>query len=242
MLGRRSLAAVLVAAVLAILGWYFPGSHQTSRDSGQDANRQHASRESGRNPDRNAGREGNRESNRNGNRDADRQDTPRDAAPAKSVSYTLAGAVSAVSDGDTVAFQAADGKHRIRLDSVDAPEIGHGEDQPGQPFGREARDHLAAWISGKALKAECYGRDQYGRDLCDLVAADGASANREMVRAGYAWAYTAAHGKYLRDQNLPALQEEASRARRGLWQTPAGAAAPTRPWQWRYDCWKQRQC
>lgn len=160
------------------------------------------------------------------------------AGRAASAEYRIDGAVSAVADGDTVTFRSGGTERKIRLDSIDAPELNHGSGQPGQPFGREARDFLAAWLMAKSVQARCYGKDQYGRELCDLVAADGASANREMVRAGMAWAYTAAQGKYLRDGSLMALQEEARQAKRGLWAQPR----PVRPWQWRYDCWKQKQC
>ena len=163
---------------------------------------------------------------------------PSTAAQSRPAFYTLVGSVITVSDGDTVAFRSSNSNHRIRLDSIDAPEIGHGAKQPGQPFGRAARDYLANWLTGKSITAQCYGVDQYGLDLCDLLSAQGESANREMVRSGYAWAYTAARGKYLRDASLPALQEQARQARRGLW----AQGSPIRPWQWRHDCWKQRQC
>jgi micrococcal nuclease len=207
--GRRALDGSLVALAVAVLGWYWPSS---TPDSG------------GANPPTRATR-----------------------APAPGVlqsplnpsaTYTLIGSVALVSDGDTVRFRSGADNHRIRLDSIDAPELDHGPGQPGQHFGQEARDHLADWISGKTLAAQCYGRDQYDRDLCDLLSVDGESANREMVSAGYAWAYTAARGRYLRDTSLTGLQAEARAAKRGLW----AEGNPMRPWQWRYDCWRQRQC
>ena len=148
------------------------------------------------------------------------------------------GRVVRVADGDSVDFQTAGRTLKIRLDSVDAPEIGDGGKRPGQPFAQQSREHLQKWLSGRTVTAHCYETDQYGRAVCALVDPTGASAGSAQVSAGFAWAYTAARGKYLRDASLPALQTSARQARRGLWQH----ADPIRPWQWRYDCWQNKQC
>jgi endonuclease YncB( thermonuclease family) len=153
-------------------------------------------------------------------------------------SYSLTGTVVNVADGDTVTLRAPDGQRRIRMDSIDAPEEGHGADQPGQPDAEGARKHLAGLVAGKTLTAQCYEQDQYGRDVCALILADGRSANRLQVESGYAWAYTARKGDYLRDKAMPELQRQAKAAGRGLWARPD----PVQPWKWRYDCWRQRQC
>ena len=105
-------------------------------------------------------------------------------------SYTLTGMIVNVADGDTVTLRAPDGQRRIRMDSIDAPEEGHGADQPGQPYAEASRQHLASLVAGKTLTAQCYLKDQYGRDVCALILDDGRSANRLQVEAGYAWAYT----------------------------------------------------
>lgn len=143
-----------------------------------------------------------------------------------------------VADGDTVTLRAPDGQRRIRMDSIDAPEEGHGADQPGQPYAEASRQHLASLVAGKTLTAQCYLKDQYGRDVCALILDDGRSANRLQVEAGYAWAYTARQGEYLNDKAMPDLQRQAKAAGRGLW----AGKEPMQPWKWRYDCWRQRQC
>ncbi|RBL83895.1 nuclease [Streptomyces cavourensis] len=163
------------------------------------------------------------------------------AAPAGGVptgSYTLTGMIVNVADGDTVTLRVPDGQRRIRLDSIDAPEEGHGADQPGQPYAEAARKNLADLVAGKTLTAQCYEKDQYGREVCALILEDGRSANRLQVEAGYAWAYTARQGAYLHDQAMPGLQRQAKAAGRGLW----AGKDPVQPWKWRYDCWRQRQC
>jgi endonuclease YncB( thermonuclease family) len=159
--------------------------------------------------------------------------------PVRAGAYELQGKVVNVADGDTVTLLAGDGKqHRIRLDSIDAPEEGHGAAEPGQPYAEAARRYLAGLVAGRFLTARCYVFDQYGRHICALMLDDGGSANRAQVAAGYAWAYTARRGEYLRDKVMVELQQDARRARRGLWAGPGA----TEPWKWRYDCWKQRRC
>lgn len=180
-------------------------------------------------------------SRQDGERPADRpvaSTAPGRAGGVPAGSYTLSGMIVNVADGDTVTLRAADGQRRIRMDSIDAPEEGHGADQPGQPYAEAARQHLAGLVAGKTLTAQCYLQDQYGRDVCALILEDGRSANRLQVEAGYAWAYTARQGEYLNDKAMPDLQRQAKAAGRGLW----AGRNPMQPWKWRYDCWRQRQC
>jgi micrococcal nuclease len=226
--GRRALGGSIVALAVAVLGWYWPApNHDSDRSASVSAGRGSSERPS-------AGRH----SAPNESSPGALQSSPNSPAAQSSSSYRLIGTVALVSDGDTVRFRSGTENHRIRLDSIDSPELEHGPDQPGQHFGQEARDHLANWVSGKTLTAQCYGRDQYDRDLCDLLTDDGESATHEMVKTGYAWAYTAARGRYLRDTSLTALQADARGAGRGLW----ADANPMQPWQWRYDCWRQHRC
>jgi micrococcal nuclease len=152
--------------------------------------------------------------------------------------YTLTGRVVYVADGDTVTLKSALSTHRIRLDSIDAPEKGRPPAQPGQPYAEAARQYLAKLAKDQTLEAICYEKDQYGRELCALILSDGRSLNRLQVQAGYAWAYTANRGYYLRDPAMPALERQARQASRGLWAQVD--AVP--PWKWRYDCWKQHRC
>nr|WP_082621606.1 thermonuclease family protein [Bordetella sp. N] len=163
---------------------------------------------------------------------------PPRADGANAATYELAGRVVNVADGDTITLQTDSGQRRVRLASIDAPEVGHGQVKPGQPFGQAARKNLEALVAGKTLTAQCYEKDQYARDVCDLPGDDGRTVNWQQVDAGYAWANTARHGEYLRDTSLTGIERRAREQRRGLW-AQTGAIAP---WEWRYQCWNQGKC
>lgn len=152
--------------------------------------------------------------------------------------YTLKGVVSKVADGDTVTLTVNGKSRRVRLDSIDAPEIGHGTQEPGQPFAEAAQQYLDTLVGGRTLTAQCYEKDQFQREVCALILPDGNSANRVMVASGYAWAYTARRGDYLTDIAMRELQEHARHAGLGLW----AQGGPTEPWKWRYECWRNQRC
>ena len=158
--------------------------------------------------------------------------------PAQQDRYALAGRVVHVADGDTFTLLAGGRRHRIRMASIDAPEVTKGSDRPGQPMAQASRKALAGLVAGKALRLECFERDQYGRDVCNVPLGDGRSANREQVAAGMAWANMEGRGRFMRDPQLPALEQQARRQRLGLWRDPRSE----RPWVWRYQCWKKRRC
>jgi len=169
-------------------------------------------------------------------RPANRQPAKRSAA--QSV-YVLEGRVSKVSDGDTVTLSTVDGRQRIRLASIDAPETGS-RGRPGQPYGDASRQYLTQMVSARTITARCYEQDHYQRHVCDLMLADGQTANRRLVEAGMAWANQQGKGKYLRDKQMLELERQARQAKRGLWQAAKGK--PASPWEWRYQCWQKRHC
>lgn len=156
------------------------------------------------------------------------------AAALAAAPYVLSGRVVHVADGDTLTLQAAGGQRRVRLASIDAPEIGHGRERPGQPYGQTSRRALAGLVAGRVLDLNCYEQDQYGRDVCDVPLGGGRTANQMQVEAGMAWANRQGGGKYLRDTRLLALERLAREGRLGLWQR--ADAVP--PWEWRWKCWE----
>lgn len=100
---------------------------------------------------------------------------------------TLYGMVTKVSDGDTITINADGTKLRVRMAYIDAPEISHGN-MPGQPFGEESGQALAAMCLGKKVRLDVVDIDQYRR-LVGIVYMGSANINLNMVTEGWAWAY-----------------------------------------------------
>ncbi len=95
--------------------------------------------------------------------------------------------VEKVLDGDTVVL---DGGERLRLRGIDAPEVGH-KGTPGQYYGPEATEALAALVAGKtiALDRDELDRDRYGRLVGLARLADGRLVNLAMIEQGAAFVY-----------------------------------------------------
>ncbi len=137
----------------------------------------------------------------------------RDAGP------VLAGKVMRVIDGDTIDVLLASGRIRVRLHGVDAPER-------NQPGGKASSAWLTQQLRDKPVQLEPVSQDQYER-MVAVVHRDGRNINRELVRAGHAWAYR----RYMRrsERELCLLEERARRESAGLWGTRAARA----PWEYR---------
>jgi endonuclease YncB( thermonuclease family) len=72
--------------------------------------------------------------------------------------HSIEGRIVGVHDGDTITLLDAEHhRHKIRLDGIDAPEL-------GQPFGGASNKHLAGLPSNREAVAECGKTDRYGRE------------------------------------------------------------------------------
>jgi endonuclease YncB( thermonuclease family) len=139
------------------------------------------------------------------------------AAPCAALA-DFVGRVVKVSDGDTLTVLVETKQVRVRLDSIDAPEL-------KQPFGKRSQQSLAQLCAAKTARVIDKGMDRYGRTVAWIVC-DGVDANSEQVRRGMAWVFV----RYApRNSPLYGLQGEAQGTRRGLWADPH----PTAPWDWR---------
>jgi endonuclease YncB( thermonuclease family) len=140
---------------------------------------------------------------------------------------TVEGIVRTVYDGDTILLATRESSRlKTRLYGVDAPETAK-PDQPGQPFGEEARRALLSKIMGKKVSAEIVDVDQYQRAVA-VIRYAGRDINREMVDEGMAWAYRQfLLGPYA-SQYLGAENRARSR-RAGLWRD----VNPRPPWEFR---------
>ena len=121
--------------------------------------------------------------------------------------------VTKVFDGDTVKL---DNGETVRLIGVDAPETHHPE-LPAQRFGEEAAAFLAQLVQGAEVTLEVEPdepRDAHGRTLAYVWKGD-LLVNAEMVRKGYAYAFTLY--AFRRRTEFMALEQSARRAQAGLW-------------------------
>ena len=118
-----------------------------------------------------------------------------------------------VVDGDTLEVA---GVGRVRLLGIDAPELGSGFETPA-PFAREARERLASLSVGRGVRLESDGelQDAYARALAYVIRTDGLMLNGELLRAGLA--RVSARRSLRRLGELRRAEEEAQRARRGIW-------------------------
>ena len=123
--------------------------------------------------------------------------------------YDLTGHARVV-DGDTLDINGI----RVRLEGIDAPEAG--QNCPHRFWGswaagRGATSALKSLIGGRVVSCRRRGRGKYGRILGVCRVGD-TEINAEMVRRGYAWAFTKYSQSYVGE-------ERAARARRvGIWQ------------------------
>ena len=134
-------------------------------------------------------------------------------------SAEIIGKVIGVSDGDTITVSddMDQGKFRIRLDKIDAPE-------KKQAFGNIAKQYLSSLVFGKKVSIRYKSIDHYGR-ISGIVFLDGTEINLQMVQNGYAWHYS-------HFDQTPAYIEAEKQARskkKGLWQAPV----PINPYQFR---------
>ena len=136
--------------------------------------------------------------------------------------------VSRIADGDTIQVELGGHETTIRLIGVDTPELGdrHDRSAPPQPFAREAADFTRRTLKGQRVRLEFEPADRldkYGRTLAYVFLGDGTFFNRELLRGGYARAYTRFPFRY-RDQ-FRADETAARQARRGLWAATAAKGA-----------------
>jgi endonuclease YncB( thermonuclease family) len=131
------------------------------------------------------------------------------ASPA--MAQTVEGRASVV-DGDTIEISG----QRIRLNGVDAPESWQRcADAGGKEYrcGKDAAFALDDWLAAsRPTRCEFVERDRYGRIVGDCFRADGISVGEWLVRNGWAVDWVRYSGGRFAD-----AQEEASRAKTGIW-------------------------
>jgi len=138
--------------------------------------------------------------------------------PPDGLAYGWTGRVAAIHDGDTLTVLRHGHGVKLRLNAVDAPEL-------GQPYGRQARNSLSSLCYGRYATVEPVGEDKYERILA-RIRCGGLEVNREQLRRGMAWHYA----QYSHDSSLQRLEDEARYRRLGLW----AQSRPEPPWEFRH--------
>lgn len=124
----------------------------------------------------------------------------------------LQGSVTAVQDGDTLTLSVSGVSHKVRLDSIDAPEL-------AQPFGYVSQSTLSNSVLGKSVKVAYAKTDQYDRIVGAVFTDSCQYINLSQVATGMAWFYKAYQCEVsaaVRYQFTQA-QDQAVESRSGLW-------------------------
>ena len=128
--------------------------------------------------------------------------------------------VVSVHDGDTITgLGESKIQYKIRLDAIDAPEL-------GQPFGQASKKALSEKVFGKDVVVIPKTKDKYGRTVGHILI-DGRDVNLLMLEEGMAWHYK----HYDHNARLARAEEEARAAKNGLWSD----GDPVPPWEWRKE-------
>ena len=138
--------------------------------------------------------------------------------------HQIEGRIVAVHDGDTLTLSVAGVSYKVRLDSIDAPEL-------AQPFGYASQSALSNSVLGKSVKVAYAKTDPYDRVVGAVFTDSCQYVNLSQVATGMAWFYKAYQcevGAAVRHQFTQA-QDQAVAARSGLW----SQSNPEAPWFYR---------
>jgi micrococcal nuclease len=123
-----------------------------------------------------------------------------------------------VVDGDTIVVSP---NEKVRLIGVDTPETVHPK-KSAACFGKEAKQFTRDAVEGKTIRlvldkvnTKRRHRDRYGRTLAYAYLADGTMLNAELIRQGYAHAYTRFPFRYLVE--FRQIERAARTEALGLW-------------------------
>jgi micrococcal nuclease len=125
----------------------------------------------------------------------------------------------AVHDGDTITvLRNGHEQVRIRLEGIDCPEL-------HQDFGQRAKQFTSNLVFGRVVRVIPKDVDRYGRVVARVTVA-ARDVSLELLRGGMAWHFK----RYNNEPALARLEEEARKARVGLWIQPN----PLPPWEYRH--------
>ncbi|HSX48202.1 MAG TPA: thermonuclease family protein [Candidatus Nanoarchaeia archaeon] len=126
--------------------------------------------------------------------------------------------VKQVVDGDTIEVDSNGKTETVRLIGMDTPETKDPR-KPVQCFGETAHQKTESLVGGKSVRLEAdpldSDRDKYHRLLRYVYLPDGTFVNMELVKQGYAFAYTIFPNSKL--EGFKAAELQAREQNLGLW-------------------------
>ena len=140
-------------------------------------------------------------------------------APLPPKGAELSCAISNVYDGDTVTANCAEGKLKIRVWGIDAPEMGQ------KPWGPESRDAMRELTPSSKVRIEVVDTDRYGRVVARLFD-NSKDLGLALVRQGRAIVYE----RYNKSKDYKNAEAQAKREKLGVW---SKRGAQQNPEQWR---------
>jgi endonuclease YncB( thermonuclease family) len=124
--------------------------------------------------------------------------------------------VREVYDGDTATVSCGQGKVKLRVWGIDAPEMGQ------RPWGTESKAYFERLIpAGQEVQVQVVDKDRYGRAVARLFAGDD-DLGLAMVRQGKAIVYE----QYNDSRSYREAQAQARAEKLGIWSKPGAQQAP----------------
>jgi endonuclease YncB( thermonuclease family) len=126
--------------------------------------------------------------------------------------------VVTVHEGDRLTIRHDGRSETIYLKDIDCPEL-------KQPYGKQAKHAIAAYVANREVVVRALKRDRHGRITAEILLQDGRNVGHELVKEGLAWS----RPDTSQSQSLGDVEELARAAGKGLWSDHN----PVPPWKWK---------
>ena len=130
----------------------------------------------------------------------------------------FAAKVVTVHEGDRLTIRHDGQSETIYLKDIDCPEL-------KQPYGKQAKHAIAAYVGNRDVVVRGLTRDKQGRVSAEVLLDDGRNVGRELLKEGLAWWQRSASS----DASLEVVEELARASGKGLW----ADSNPVPPWKWK---------
>ena len=130
----------------------------------------------------------------------------------------FAARVVTVHEGDRLTIHHDGRSEAIYLKDIDCPDL-------KQPYGRQAKQVMAAYVGNRDIVVRGLTRDKQGRVTAEVLLPNGRNVGHELLKEGLAWWKRSASS----DAGLELFEELARASSKGLW----ADSNPVPPWKWK---------